>query len=277
MKATTEANRTSYETTTLSKGSSSSGNHHAEKLAGKVAVVTGASKGIGAAIAKHLAAEGAAVVVNYSSSKAGADRVVADIKANGGKAIAVQANVAERPEIERLFSETMQAFGRPDILVNNAGVYELAPLEAVTEEHFHKQFNLNVLGLILVSQAAVKRFGPAGGSIINISSLASTAGFANAGVYSATKGAVDAVTRSLATELGPRNIRVNAINPGMVETEGVHAAGIAGSEMQKQVEAQTPLGRIGQPQDIATAAVFLASSDSGWLTGDTLVIAGGFH
>jgi len=252
-------------------------NHISKKLAGKVAVVTGASKGIGASIAKHLAAEGAAVVVNYASSKAGADRVVAEITGDGGKAIAVQANVAKRSDIERLFAETKQAFGRLDILVNNAGIYEFSPLEGVTEENFRKQFDLNVLGLILATQAAVKLVGPAGGSIINISSIASTTAFANAAVYSATKGAVDAATRSLAKELGPRNIRVNAINPGMVETEGVHAAGIAGSDMQKQAEAQTPLGRIGQPRDIATAAVFLASSDSGWLTGETMVISGGLR
>jgi 3-oxoacyl-[acyl-carrier protein] reductase len=248
-----------------------------KKLAGKVAVVTGASKGIGASIAQHLAAEGAAVVVNYASSKAGADKVVSEITAQGGKAIAVQANVAKKSEIERLFAATKKAFGKLDILVNNAGIYEFAPLENITEEHFHKQFDLNVLGLILATQEAVKHFSPAGGSIINISSLVSTMAFPNAAVYSATKGAVDAATRSLARELGPRKIRVNAINPGMVETEGVHAAGIAESDMRKQVEAQTPLGRIGQPQDIATAAVFLASSDSAWITGETLVISGGFR
>ncbi len=248
-----------------------------KKLEGKVAVVTGASKGIGASIAKHLAAEGAAVVVNYASSKEGADRVVAEIAGKGGKAIAVHANVAKKAEIERLFAEAKKAFGRLDILVNNAGVYEFSPLEAITEEHFHKQFDLNVLGLILASQAAAKHFGPAGGSIINVSSLASTMTIPNASVYSATKAAVDAVTRSLAKELGVRNIRVNSINPGMVETEGVHAAGIAESDMRKQTEAQTPLGRIGQPQDIAPAAVFLASSDSAWITGETLYITGGLR
>jgi 3-oxoacyl-[acyl-carrier protein] reductase len=246
------------------------------KLAGKVAVVTGASKGIGASIAKHLAAEGAAVIVNYASSKAGADKVVAEISGKGGKAVAVQANLAKKADIDQLFAETTKAFGQIDILVNNAGIYEFSALEAITEEHFHKQFDLNVLGLILAAQAAVKAFGPAGGSIINISSVASTLGFSNATVYSGTKGAVDAVTRSLAKELGPRGIRVNAINPGMVETEGVHAAGIAESDMRKQVEAQTPLGRIGQPQDIAGAAVFLASADSSWITGETLTIAGGY-
>jgi 3-oxoacyl-[acyl-carrier protein] reductase len=246
-----------------------------QKLAGKVVVVTGASKGIGASIAKYLAAEGAAVVVNYASSKEGADRVVAAIVGNRGKAIAVQANVAKRGEIERLFAETKRAFGRLDILVNNAGIYEFSPLESVTEEHFHKQFDLNVLGLILTSQEAVKHFGPTGGSIINISSGASTLTPPNTSVYSATKAAVDAVTRSLAKELGPRNIRVNSINPGMVETEGVHAAGFAESDFPKQVESQTPLGRIGQTEDIAPAAVFLASSDAAWITGETLLIAGG--
>ncbi len=248
-----------------------------QKLAGKVALVTGASKGIGAAIAKHLADEGAAVVVNYSSSREGADRVVAEITKNGGKALAVQANVAKEAEIRRLFAEAREAFGPLDILVNNAGIYEFSPLENVTAEHFHKQFDLNVLGLIFASQEAVKHFGPGGGNIINISSMVSTTAVPNAAVYSATKGAVDAVTRSLAAELGPRHIRVNAINPGMVETEGVHAAGIAESDLRKQVESQTPLGRIGQPQDIATAAVFLASNDSGWMTGETLRIAGGFR
>ncbi len=247
------------------------------KLQNKVAIVTGASKGIGASIAKHLAAEGAAVVVNYASSKEGADRVVAEIASNGGKAVAVQANVAKQAEIERLFAETKKAFGRLDILVNNAGVYEFSPLEAITEEHFHKQFDLNVLGLILASQEAAKHFGPAGGSIINISSLASTMTNPNASVYSATKAAVDAVTKSLAKELGGRNIRVNSINPGMVITEGVQAAGLVESDLRKQFEAQTPLGRIGQPHDIAPAAVFLASADAAWITGETLVIAGGLR
>jgi 3-oxoacyl-[acyl-carrier protein] reductase len=249
----------------------------AKKLAGKVAIVTGASKGIGASIAKHLADEGAAVVVNYSTSREGADHVVAEIAKNGGKAVAVQANVAKRVEIERLFSEAKKAFGRLDILVNNAGIYEFAPLENVTEEHFHKQFDLNVLGLIFASKEAVKHFGAAGGSIINISSLVATMAVAPAAVYSATKGAVDAVTRSLAKELGPRNIRVNAINPGMVETEGMHGAGFAESDFRKQIEAQTPLGRIGQPQDIGPAAVFLASNDSAWITGETLTISGGLR
>ena len=248
-----------------------------KKLAGKVAVVTGASKGIGASIAKHLAAEGASVVVNYATSKAGADKVVAEITGNGGKAVAVQADVAKKADIERLFAETKRAFGALDILVNNAGVYEFLPLEKVTEEHFHRQFNLNVLGLILTTQAAVNQFNPSGGSIINISSIASTSAPPTGSVYSATKAAVDAVTKSLAKELGPRKIRVNAINPGMVETEGTHSAGIAESDFRKQVEAQTPLGRIGQPQDIAPAAVFLASSDSAWITGETFVVAGGYR
>jgi 3-oxoacyl-[acyl-carrier protein] reductase len=244
---------------------------------GKVAVVTGASKGIGASIALHLAAEGAAVVVNYSSSKEGADRVVAEIAGRGGKAVAVQANVADQGEIRRLFAEAKQAFGKVDVLVNNAGVYNFAPLEEVTAEHFHKMFDLNVLGLLLASQEAAKQFGPDGGSIINISSVAATAAPATASVYSATKAAVDAVTKSLAKELGPRKIRVNSINPGMVETEGVHAAGIAESDWRKQTEAQTPLGRIGQPRDIAPAAVFLASSDSSWITGETFYISGGLR
>jgi 3-oxoacyl-[acyl-carrier protein] reductase len=248
-----------------------------KKLTGKVAMVTGASKGIGAAIAKNLADEGAAVVVNYASSKEGADRVVAEIAGKGGKAVAVQANVAKQADIQRLFSEAKQAFGKLDILVNNAGVYEFAPLEQVTPEHFHKMFDLNVLGLILASQEAVKQFEPAGGCIINISSVAATSAPPTASVYSATKAAVDAVTRSLAKELGPRNIRVNSINPGMVETEGVHAAGILESDFRKQVESQTPLGRIGQPQDIAPTAVFLASSDAGWITGETFYVSGGLR
>ena len=248
-----------------------------KKLTGKVAVVTGASKGIGAAIAKQLAVEGAAVVVNYASSKTGADNVVREITSSGGKAIAVQGDMSKKADIERLFAETKRVFDAVDILVNNAGIYEFASLEAITEEHFHKQINVNVLGPILAAQAAVKLFGPSGGSIVNVSSIVSSLAVPNAAVYSATKGAVDALTRSLAKELGPRKIRVNAINPGMVETEGFHAAGIAGSDMQKEVEAQTALGRIGQPQDIAALALFLASSDSGWITGETFVISGGMR
>jgi 3-oxoacyl-[acyl-carrier protein] reductase len=252
-------------------------NYTSNRLAGKVAIVTGASKGIGAAIARQLAADGAAVVVNYASSKAGADEVVREITAQGGKAIAVQADVATKADIERLFVQTKKAFGQLDVLVNNAGVYEFLPLEQITEDHFHKQFNLNVLGLILATQEAVKQFGATGGSIINISSVASTAAPPGASVYSATKGAVDTVTKSLAKELGPRKIRVNAINPGMIETEGVHAAGFIGSDFQKQTEAQTPLGRIGQPQDVATVATFLASPDSAWITGETFRVAGGYR
>jgi 3-oxoacyl-[acyl-carrier protein] reductase len=247
-----------------------------QKLTGKVAVVTGGSKGIGAAIAKHLAAEGASVVVNYASSKSGADKVVAEITAAGGKAVAVQGDVSKKAEIDRLFSETKKAFGQLDVLVNNAGVYEFSPLEQITEEHFHKQFNLNVLGLILTTQEALKQF-PATSSIINISSVAGVSPLPGGSVYSATKAAVDAVTKSLARELGARKIRVNSINPGMIETEGMHAAGIAESEFRKQVEAQTPLGRIGQPQDIATVATFLASADSGWISGETFLVAGGYR
>ncbi len=247
----------------------------AGKLNGKVALVTGASKGIGASIAKHLAAEGAAVVVNYASSREGADRVVAEITKAGGKALAVKANVANKPEIERLFAESKKAFGRLDILVNNAGVYEFSPIENITAEHFHRMFDLNVLGLLLTTQEAVKHIGPNGGSIVNISSVVSTLAPPNSAVYSATKASVDAITKSLAKELGARGIRVNAINPGMVETEGTHAQGIPQSDFRKQIEAQTPLGRIGQPQDIAPAVVFLASPDSAWITGETWYVAGG--
>lgn len=248
-----------------------------ERLKGKVAVVTGASKGIGASIALHLADEGAAVVVNYGSSKQDADRVVGQITAKGAKAIAVQASIAKEADIRRLFAEAKAAFGPLDILVNNAGVYEFLPLEKVTAEHFHKMFDLNVLGLILATQEAVRHFNPSGGSIINISSVAATATPPETSVYSATKAAVDAVTKSLAKELRPRKIRVNSINPGLVDTEGVRAAGIDASDFRKHVEAQTPLGRIGQPQDIASAAVFLASSDSAWITGTTLYVAGGLQ
>lgn len=247
------------------------------KLAGKVAVVTGASKGIGAAIAKHLAAAGASVVVNYASSKAGADQVVADIIGGGGKAVAVQGDVARKADIERLFAEATRVFGPLDILVNNAGIYEFAPLEQITEDLFHRQFNLNVLALILTTQEALKHFRPTGGTVINTSSIVSTWGSPGGAVYSATKAAVDAVTRCLAKELGGRNIRVNSVNPGMVETEGTHTAGITGSDFRKQTELSTPLGRIGQPKDIAPAVVFLASSDASWITGETLFITGGFR
>jgi 3-oxoacyl-[acyl-carrier protein] reductase len=248
-----------------------------QKLAGQVAVVTGASKGIGASIAKHLAAEGAAVVVNYASSKTGADAVVADIAASGGKAVALQADVAKPSEIRRLFVETKKNFGRLDILVNNAGVYEFRPLEQVDEEHFHKHFDLNVLGLILASQEAVKLFGPEGGSIINIGSIAGTLTAPLSSVYGATKAAVDAVTKTLAKELGPRKIRVNAINPGMVETPGLHAAGIFNSEFRNQAEAQAPLRRIGQPNDVSPAVVFLASPEASWITGETIAVSGGLR
>jgi 3-oxoacyl-[acyl-carrier protein] reductase len=248
-----------------------------QQLTGKVAIVTGASKGIGAAIARDLAAAGAAVVVNYASSKAGADRVVAEITGKGGRAVAVGADLSKPADIQRLFAEAKKAFGRLDVLVNNAGVYEFAPLEDVTPEHFHRMFNLNVLGLILASQEAVKHFGPAGGSIINISSVAARSAPPTTSVYSATKAAVDAVTRSLSQELGPRKVRVNSINPGMIETEGVHAAGITESDFRKQVESQTPLGRIGQPRDVAPAAVFLASDDSSWITGEAFFVSGGLR
>jgi len=249
----------------------------AKKLEGKVAVVTGASKGIGASIALHLAAEGASVVVNYSSSKEGADRIVGEINGNGGRAIAVQGNVAKEGDVRRLFAETKKAFGRLDVLVNNAGVYEFKPLEQVTADHFHRMYDVNVLGLVLATQEAVKLFGDRGGSIINISSVAATAAPPTGSLYSGTKAAVDAVTRSLAQELGTRKIRVNSLNPGMVETEGYRAAGIGESEFRKQVEAQTPLGRIGQPKDIAPVAVFLASDDSAWITGETIYVAGGLR
>jgi 3-oxoacyl-[acyl-carrier protein] reductase len=248
-----------------------------KKLTNKVAVVTGGSKGIGAAIAKSLAAEGAAVVVNYASSKTDAERVVAEIASQGGKALAVQGDVSKASDVQRLFAETKQAFGKLDVLVNNAGVYQFAPLGEITEDEFHRQFNTNVLGLLLATQEAAKLFGPEGGSVINIGSNASRIAPPMSAVYTATKAAVDAVTHVLAKELGPRKIRVNSINPGMVETEGVHAAGFIGSDFQKQFEAQTPLGRIAQPDDIAPIAVFLASTDSGWLTGETLLASGGLR
>jgi len=248
-----------------------------KKLEGKVAVVTGASKGIGAGIARALADEGASVVVNYSSSKQGANRVVAEISGRGGKAIAMQGDVSKQADIERLFSEAKKAFGRLDILVNNAGVYELGPLEEVTEDLFHKHFNLNVLGLLLTTKEAVKHLGPEGGSVINIGSGASSLRPANSTVYTATKAAVDAITGVLAKELGPRKIRVNSINPGMIETEGVHSAGFIGSDFQKMVETQAPLGRMGQPDDIAPTAVYLASSDSKYMTGETLLVSGGLR
>jgi 3-oxoacyl-[acyl-carrier protein] reductase len=246
-------------------------------LKGKVAVVTGASKGIGAAIAKGLSAAGAAVVVNYSSSKEGADRVVAYIKSKGGQAIAVKGDVAKAADMRRLFDETEKAFGTLDVLVNNAGVYKnVVRLEQITEDEFHREFNINVLGTILATKEAVKHFGPNGGSVINISSIASV-GMPGAAIYSGSKGAVDAITRGLAAELGPRKIRVNAIAPGGVETEGTHSVGIMGSDFEKVIIAGTPLGRIGQPDDIARVAVFLASEDSAWLTGERLTASGGYR
>ena len=247
------------------------------KLAGKVAVVTGASKGIGASIAKHLAAEGASVVVNYDSSRDAGENVAAEIQAAGGTAVALHGDLSKQEEVTRLFAEVRQQFGKVDVLVNNAGVYQFAPLEQIDAAHFHWHFDLNVLGLLLATKEAVALFPEGGGNVINISSVVSTGAFPGAAVYSATKGAVDAITRSLAAELGSRGIRVNAINPGMVETEGVRAAGIAGSDFRKQVESQTPLGRIGQPDDIAPLAVFLASSDAAWITGEAFYVAGGLR
>ncbi len=249
-----------------------------QKLAGKVAVVTGASKGIGAEIAVQLAKEGASVVVNYASSKEGADKVVAKIVAAGGKAVAVKANVAKEAEAKNLIAEAKKAFGRLDVLVNNAGIYEFAPLESITAEHYYKQFDLNVFGLLITTQAAVAAFGPEGGSVINISSVVATAAPANASVYSATKGAVDTITRSLAKELGPKKIRVNSVSPGMVETEGTNSKGITSAQktdFQKLIESTTPLGRIGQPDDIAPVVVFFASNDSKWVTGEAVMVAGG--
>lgn len=245
------------------------------KLAGKVAVVTGASKGIGANIAKHLGAAGASVVVNYASSRSGADKVVDEITGAGGKAVAVQGDVSKQADIDKLFAETISAFGKVDVLVNNAGIFEFGPLEAVTEDHFHRQFNLNVLGLILTTQKAVSLFGEEGGSVINISSMVAVTPLPGASVYSATKGAVDAVTKSLSKELGSRKIRVNSINPGAIQTEGVEAAGFVGSDLYKKIESDTPLGRIGVPDDVGPVAVFLASEDSRWLTGGALQVAGG--
>ncbi len=246
-------------------------------LTGKVAIVTGASKGIGAAIAKGLGAAGAAVVVNYASSQAGADRVVAEITGTGGEAIAVQGDVSKAADVQRLFAETTQAFGALDVLVNNAGVYQFEPIEAVTEAEFHREFDVNVLGPILMIQEALKHFGPQGGSVINISSLASENPTPMSLVYAATKSAVDSITRVLARELGPRKIRVNSIAPGGVETEGLQRMGIIGSDFEQQMVAQTPLGRLGQPEDIARVAVFLASEDAGWVTGERMTVSGGWR
>jgi 3-oxoacyl-[acyl-carrier protein] reductase len=247
------------------------------KLSGKVAVVTGASKGIGAEIARQLAGEGASVVVNYSSSRSGADKVVADITSKGGKAIAVQADVSKAPDVKRLFAETKKALGRLDVLVNNAGIYNFAPLEGITAEHFQKHFDLNVLGLILATQEAVKQFGPDGGSIVNLSSVVSTASLPGMGVYAATKAAVDSLTRTFAAELGRRKIRVNAVNPGAVVTEGNAEAGDPNGAFVKTYVAAAKLGRVGHPDDIAPAVVFFASDDSKWVTGETLFVTGGFR
>jgi len=247
------------------------------KLNGKVAVVTGASKGIGAGIAKEFAAHGASVVVNYASAKHDADRVVDEISKGGGKAVAVRGNVAKKAEVDGLFAEAEKAFGKIDILVNNAGVYEFVPLEEVSEQQFHRMFDVNVLGMLLATQEALKHFNSDGGSIINIGSLASSLTPPTAVVYNATKGAVDAITRTLAKELGPKKIRVNSINPGMVVTEGAVAGGYTEGDMRTMFESQTPLGRVGQTDDIAPAAVFFASDDSKWITGETLLIAGGLR
>ncbi len=246
-----------------------------KKLENKVAVVTGASKGIGAGIAKELAAAGAAVVVNYASDKTGADKVVEEIVANGGKAVAVQASVANAADVDRLFDETVKSLGDVDILVNNAGVYGFSTIDTIEEDDFHRHFNTNVLGLLLATKAAVKHIGDKGGSIINIGSVVTSLAPPASSIYTATKGAVDAITKVLAGELGPRKIRVNSINPGMVETEGTHTAGFIGSEMQAEIEKTTPLGRVGQPKDIATIAAFLASEDAGWLTGQIILAGGG--
>ena len=245
------------------------------KLSGKTAIVTGASKGIGASVAKHLAAEGASVIVNYSSSKEAADQVVAEITADGGKAAAVHANMSQSADIERLFAETKALYGQLDILVNNAGVYDFAPLGQITEQHFHKMFNLNVLGLILAMQESLKYFGEVGGSIVNVSSVVATYSPVNSGVYNATKSAVDGLTRTFSKELAPKKIRVNSINPGPIETDGVHAQGL--TDKFREMGAALPLGRVGQPSDIATGVVFLASDDSSWMTGETLYITGGLR
>ncbi|MGF6538560.1 glucose 1-dehydrogenase [Paraburkholderia youngii] len=244
------------------------------KLTGKVAVVTGASKGIGAAIAKALAAQGASVVVNYASSRAGADKVVADITAAGGKAVAVGGDVSKAADAKGIIDAAIETYGRLDVLVNNSGVYEFATLEEITEAHFHKHFDVNVLGLLLVTQAAAKHLGE-GGSIVNVSSVVTRITPATTAVYTATKGAVDAITGVLAKELGPRKIRVNSVNPGVVETEGAHTAGVMGSEFETWAISTTPLGRIGQPDDIADVVTFLASDDARWLTGESLIASGG--
>jgi 3-oxoacyl-[acyl-carrier protein] reductase len=248
-----------------------------KRLEGKVALVTGASKGIGAEIAARLAAEGAAVAVNYSASKEAADRVVGAIVAKGGKAVAVHGNLSDAKGGKNVVAETVKTFGAIDILVNNAGIYELAPLEAITAEHFHKQFDLNVLGLLLVSAEAVQHFNPNGGSIINISSGISTMAPANSAVYTATKASVDAISSVMSKELAPRKIRVNAVNPGMIITEGVVSAGLHEGDMRKWIESQTPLGRVGTVEEIAAGVAFFASDDASYITGETLHITGGLR
>ncbi len=245
------------------------------KLQGKVAVVTGASKGIGAGIARALGAAGASVVVNYASDKSGAETVVADIKTGGGQAVAVKGDVSKAADVKHLFDETRKAFGRLDVLVNNAGVFKFAPLEETTEAEYQRQFGINVLGPLLATREALPLFGSGGGSVINISSVVSRMGIPGSAIYAGTKGALDSITQVLASELGPRKIRVNSINPGMVESEGTHAAGFIGGDFQKNIESQAPLGRIGQPDDIAKVAVFLASEDAGWLTGERISASGG--
>ena len=247
------------------------------KLSGKIALVTGASKGIGAGIARALAAEEATVVVNYASSSHDAEKVVAEITGNGGKAIAIQANVSSEPDVVRLFAETRKTFGRLDILVNNAGVYGFTPIEQITPAEYNRQFNTNVLGLLLATREAVKLFGPEGGNIINIGSAVSATHPPKGAIYTATKAAVDSITRVLSKELGPRKIRVNSINPGLIETEGTHAIGFIGGEWQKEREANTPLGRTGQTSDIAPIAVFLASDDAHWITGELIIASGGLR
>ena len=248
-----------------------------KRLEGKVALVTGASKGIGAEIAARLAAEGASVAVNYSSSKEAADRVVAAISAKGGKAVAVHGNLSEASAVKKVVAETVKAFGKIDVLVNNAGIYEFAPLDGITPEHFHKHFDLNVLGLLLVSQEAARHFNEAGGSIVNISSGVSTLAPPNSAVYTATKAAVDSISSVLSKELAPRKIRVNTVNPGMIATEGVVAAGLHEGDMRQWIESATPMGRIGKVEEIAAAVAFFASDDASYVTGETLHVTGGLH